>query len=434
VHGGAALPLAGQVESSQLMGAQGPGAVAPLHIGTRALAHGRQPLGLVMELVACLGAQRAQGPTGLTQRGAKALGACPKRLAIPDGRSRGHTIERRRGNARGVQGEGGGLRHVALRDLLANIPGDKRDGGWHGRHDALGFLDALPAALAEPFGLDHSAHLLDVRLDICGKAWAIATHPAFAVDTRIGRAEAAEALGHLCALQGAALVLTTGRFAHRFGWLQAHGRLGGAARTAFFGRVAGAVLVGLRRFARSPCFADALVGGPLCGGHRRGDRRAECRLARAPVRRVVGCEIMFPIGQETWGLITRGVNPLAIALRQGRCHACLPHALIAGLRPLCHNNAVTVGVHRPQAKAAGQRFVRRPREVCARHVLGQACGFVLAVGDHRCCTPAVHLLWSPLGGRNTAVQARQGEQETPQANAARPTCDADQRAGPHQPG
>jgi hypothetical protein len=119
-----------------------------------------------MEMVSCLGAQRAQGPTGLNQRGAKSLGECPKRLAITDRPSLGHAIEIIRGHELGVHGEGGGLRQVELSDLLANRTGDKRDGGLPFRHDALGFLDALHAALAEPFAPGNSANLLEVRLHI----------------------------------------------------------------------------------------------------------------------------------------------------------------------------------------------------------------------------------------------------------------------------
>ncbi len=126
------------------------------------------------------------------------------------------------------------------------------------------------------------------------------------------------------------------------------------------------------------------------------------------------------------------MNHLAIELRQGRCHECIPHALIAGLSQLFHNNEVAVGVHRHQAKAARKRFVLRHREVFAGHVLGQACGFVLAVGDHRFFNPAVHLLLSPIGGRDKVVKARQVEQETHQAHAARPNFDADQMEGHHQ--
>src|SRR5262249_18775178 len=48
VHGSEAFPLTRQIESSKLMATQRQVAVAPLHIGTRALEHGGQPLGLVM--------------------------------------------------------------------------------------------------------------------------------------------------------------------------------------------------------------------------------------------------------------------------------------------------------------------------------------------------------------------------------------------------
>ncbi len=166
VNGGEALPLARQIESSKLMAAQGQVAVSPLHIGTRALEHGRQPLGLVMELVLGLGAQRAQDATGFKQRGAKPLGEFPKRLAIADGSSLGHAIEIKRWDELGVHGEGGGRRQVELIDLLPHITRDELDGRLHFRHDALGFLDALQAALAEPFVLGNSANLLDVPLDI----------------------------------------------------------------------------------------------------------------------------------------------------------------------------------------------------------------------------------------------------------------------------
>jgi len=127
------------------------------------------------------------------------------------------------------------------------------------------------------------------------------------------------------------------------------------------------------------------------------------------------------------------LNHLAIELRQGRCHECIPHALIAGLSQLFHNNEVAVGVHRHQAKAARKRFVLRHREVFAGHVLGQACGFVLAVGDHRFFNPAVHLLLSPIGSHDKAVNARQLDENTHQTNANRPDFDADEMEGNHDP-
>ena len=59
MQGGEARALARQVASSPLMVTQGQGAVAPLDMGTGALEHRRQPLGLVMELVVRLRVQRA---------------------------------------------------------------------------------------------------------------------------------------------------------------------------------------------------------------------------------------------------------------------------------------------------------------------------------------------------------------------------------------
>src|SRR5438309_8631230 len=73
VNGGEALSLAWQIESSQLMATQGQVAVAPRHIGTRALEHGGQPSGLIMEVVLRSRAQCAQNAVGFTQRGAKPL-------------------------------------------------------------------------------------------------------------------------------------------------------------------------------------------------------------------------------------------------------------------------------------------------------------------------------------------------------------------------
>src|SRR5438445_11282091 len=97
------------------------------------------------------------------------------------------------------------------------------------------------------------------------------------------------------------------------------------------------------------------------------------------------------------------------------------------------NNEVALGVHCHEAKAARKRFVLSDRDGFAGHVLGQACGFVLAVGDHRFFNPAIHLLLSSIGGRDKAVKARQVEPETHQANATRPDFDADEMDGDHYP-
>lgn len=121
MHSGAALPRARQVESAKLLVAQGQGAVSPFHIGTRALAHGRQPLALVPELVLGLGTQRAQDATRLKQRGASPLGELPTRRAIADGPRLGHAIAITRGEKRGMQGTGDGRGQVARSALLPHL-------------------------------------------------------------------------------------------------------------------------------------------------------------------------------------------------------------------------------------------------------------------------------------------------------------------------
>src|SRR2546425_3308182 len=224
-----------------------------------------------MELVLGLRAQLAQGATGFKQRGAKPRGEFAKRRAISDGARLGHTIEIIGWDKLGVHGEGGRLRQVQLMDLLPDITGDKLDGGLHFRHDALSFLDALQAALAEPFVLGNSTNLLDVPLDISGNELTVSTHPALEIDKMVGMADATDALSDLLALLSEALVLTTGRFECLRGLLQAHGGFWGPARTALFGLVTCALLVSLHPFELFHGFSDGLVCSPLFRGHGTGD-------------------------------------------------------------------------------------------------------------------------------------------------------------------
>src|SRR5882724_951462 len=253
-------------------------------MGTRALEHGGQPLGLVMELVLGLRAQLAQGAPGFKQWGAKPLGEFPKRLAIADGSSLGHAIEIKRWDELGVHGEGDGRRQIELFDLLPHITRDKLDSRLHFRHNALGFLDAREAMLAEPFVLGKGTSLLDVLLEISGNELAVSTHPALQIDTMVVVADGTDAIGDLLAWLGQALVCTTGCFERLCGLLQAHGRLWGAAWTALFGLVVRAVQMRLDWLELLPCVGDGLVGGPLFGGHRRTDGLAEFMLHMEQVR------------------------------------------------------------------------------------------------------------------------------------------------------
>lgn len=176
------------------MVAQGQGAIAPRHMGTGALPYRRQSLGVGMELGLGRGAQRAQGATRLKQRGATPLGERPKRLAITASASLGHAIESQRWDELGVHGAGDGLRPVELSALLPHITRDELDGRLHCRHHALGLLDALHAALAEPCVRGKGANLRDVCLEISGNELAVPTHPTLKIDTMVVMAEGTEAL------------------------------------------------------------------------------------------------------------------------------------------------------------------------------------------------------------------------------------------------
>ena len=167
---------------------------------------------------------------------------------------------------------------VELIDLLPNIPRDELDGRLHFRHHALGFLDALQAALAEPFVLGNRTNLLNVRLDISGNELAVSTYPALEIDKMVGMADATDALGDLLALLGEALMLTTGRFELLLGLLKAHGRLWGAAWTALFWLVPRSLQVCLHLIKLLLSCGGCFVGGSLFRRHRSRDGLAEFML------------------------------------------------------------------------------------------------------------------------------------------------------------
>ena len=97
--------------------------MTPLDLGTGALEDVRQGLSLLMELGLGLSAQLAKDATGLTPRGAKALGEFPQRLACSPRPRLGHAVERRRGKKLGVHGEGRGRCAAQLIDpVVAHTP------------------------------------------------------------------------------------------------------------------------------------------------------------------------------------------------------------------------------------------------------------------------------------------------------------------------
>jgi len=140
---------------------------------------------------------------------------------------------------------------------------------------------------------------------------------------------------------------------------------------------------------------------------------------------------VFHIGQQSGRFIARRLDDPALELGQGGCHEVMPRGLITGLSQLFQNNKVALWIHRDEAQATGKRFVLGHREVFWGHVLGQAWGLGVVVGNDRLFNLEVHLLLSPIGGGHKAVKAGQVEEETHQANATCPDFDADQMEGNH---
>jgi len=105
--------------------------------------------------------------------------------------------------------------------------------------------------------------------------------------------------------------------------------------------------------------------------------------------------------------------------------------LITSLGQLFHNNKVALWGQRDKAEATRQRFVLGSGEVFVGHGLGQAGGLALALVDAGVFHLAVALLPSPIGGGDKAVETRQVQEETHQAHATGPDCEAEQMAGNH---
>src|SRR5207237_1728100 len=247
------------------MATQGQVAVAPRHIGTRALEHGGQPSGLIMEVVLRSRAQCTQNAVGFTQRGAKALSELAKGFTITDGASPGHAVKIVRRDELGVHGKGDRRRQVELSDLLPDITGDERNSRLHFRHHPLGFLDAFSATLAEAFVLGNGTNLLDMFLNIRGDEWAIAAYPAFKIDKVIVVADASDVRLDLCPLLRKTRVLTTGRCKCVLSLFQAYRFLWRATRSTLCGFLTRASRVALQPFALLFGLRDSLVSGPFFG-------------------------------------------------------------------------------------------------------------------------------------------------------------------------
>jgi hypothetical protein len=280
--------------------------------------------------------------------------------------------------------------------------------------------------------LGNGAHLVNVALKVCGHESAVSTHAALEIDTMVVVANATEVLLDLYALLSEMRGLATGRFEDLFGLLQADGCLWGAAWPALFGLVPWALLVALQPFKLFCGCADGREGRPLFRGPGTADRFDQLMWHRQPVGRVMRFQIRRDLGQQPRRFITRRLDHPAVTLGAGGFQVLMPTGLIPGRSRLLHKNAVAVGGHRDEAQAPGKRFVLGHGEVFGGHGLGQACGFILAIGHHRVFYVDVDLLLRPIGGGHKAVQTRQIQAETHQANAAGPDFDADHRESNHE--
>jgi len=112
----------------------------------------------------------------------------------------------------------------------------------------------------------------------------MATPAALQVDTGSGVADGPEALGHHRARPSEALGCLASRFHVLRTLRQARGRLWGTTWTLLCRRAVGLVEAFWHPCAPRCRLGDGLGGSPLFGGHRGGDRLAQCVLDRAEIR------------------------------------------------------------------------------------------------------------------------------------------------------
>jgi len=274
-------PLSGVVKSSQLGLPQREVPVAPFHIGAGALAYLGELGRLLLQPTLLERMQLTARPTRCTPGCTEAIRTLPPWCTFPDQLGGSDTFEIVRGHAMRRHGVGRWRRQGPLTAVLPPRARDALAGGLPVGDHALGFRATLQAGRAAVFLLGHGAERIDVALDIPGNALPVATHAALHVDTVGGVTKGAEALGDHLALPNEALVLVA-RGCHILRHLlQTRCRLWRTTWTTLCRRAGGVVEVLLPPLERLFGLRHGLCSSPLCGGHRRRDRLAECMLHRA---------------------------------------------------------------------------------------------------------------------------------------------------------
>ena len=325
-----------------------------------------------------------------------------------------------------MHGVGLRRRHVQLPHLLPNITRHERHGRLHFGNHALGFLDTMQTPLAEAFLMGDRPNRVDLRVEITGHALVVATSPPIQIDTVVRVADGAQALGDRLALSGETLGLLASGFHVLRNLRQARCHLWGVARAALCRRVAGMGEGLVHPRAGLFRLRGGLGGGPLCDGQRGRDRLAPCMLHMEEVRRVMRPKVVFHIREKSRGFITGRLAPLAGETRKGLFHQGMPGVLSPCLRRLLQEHVVAHRLDPHQAQTSRTRFLLRQREVFGGHLVSQTRAFRLAVCHDGLFHATVDVLWRPLGGADTSIEARDRQEQTPQAHPTGPHC------GPYQ--
>jgi hypothetical protein len=404
--------------------------MAPCDMGPGTLAHLGQLFGLLGEPTLLPLPQRGHHPAGLKKRRTQTLGQLPQRFPGRHRATLGHTLERARRHAMGVQGVGPRRGQGEVPALCLPIPRNQLAGGRHVRHPPLGCVEALPAGLPEACVRRPAAHRVKLVADICRHAPPVAPPASLSITTMVGRAARPEALGARRALGPEARALRTRRWRVRCAWLQAGGSVWGATGAALCRRGARtltwswlAPLVGL---------AGRLAGRPLLGRHGAADRLDQRRRPREEVRCVGRTEVRLPGGQPARRCLTGGGHALTGPTRQRLLPKRRPRGVIPAVGRVLQDEVVALGGQRPQAPPAGAGCIRGPGEVWGGPGLGPPGACLVAIPHARLLPLPVARLLGAIGGADQAVKARACQQETHQAPATRTDLAPDQGEGQDQ--
>src|SRR5712691_1381314 len=117
---------------------------------------------------------------------------------------------------------------------------------------------------------------------------------------------------------------------------------------------------------------------------------------------------------------------------QGVCHQGMPGVLIACQCRVLSHNRVAHRVYSYQAEPPGKRFILRHGDVCGWPRAREACTLLLAVGHEGLLHTTVNLVLCPIRSADKAMEARERQEQTHQANPTRAYLDTDQVDGQDQ--